>query len=141
MLETLRNYGRRIREHLKQNRRDLFVTLVLGALSTGLHAMDLYATLWWWDILTHFVSGMAVGAILYLVVTIRFERAEKATFASVLLLVLVMIGWETFEFWLGLSLPELPRPWPDDVYGNDTALDVVVSLLGTLTATEILERI
>jgi hypothetical protein len=108
---------------------------VLHFTSTGL---TLYARVWWWDLLTHALSGLGVAAIAYhlrplrvpsrAVPTIRLER-PLALFVAIPAVVLAVGAWfEVYErlftdFWIN---------WSHAYYMEDTLVDLVMDTVGAL---------
>jgi len=81
----------------------IFATLVLGELN------NYYNLYWWWDLLLHFSSSVAL-AILSFGIILRLLRNEKLKASAVListftLLIVIGIGgiWEIFEFTMDQS--------------------------------------
>ncbi len=93
---------------------------------------SLYWVLWWYDVVMHFLGGFWIGLIIY----ILFLYGEKENFSSrVNLLLAVIMGiflvgvmWEWFELEKGLASFET------EDYFVDTIIDLIVDLLGALSA-------
>lgn len=94
----------------------------------------LYWTLWWYDIILHFLGGVFLGL---LVLWLRFFSGYFGTPPfisgfSTLLLVLsaaffIGLGWEVFERMLG-------NTWSVEGYYLDTATDIVFDVTGALAS-------
>jgi VanZ family protein len=103
------------------------LTLSILAVSAILAAFHWYASLnflyWhyvWLDTLSHFLGGVLAGLM-----SIRFLRGVRlpSRFVFVFLLVLLVgVAWETFEFFIGS-----PR---EANYVFDTSVDIVMDMLG-----------
>jgi hypothetical protein len=98
--------------------------LHFGGLEWGL-----YARLWWWDLLTHLLSGVGVGGIL-LVGLRDVTPAEPPVAWPVLALGSIGAGFEVYEyvyrsFW---------HTWTLWTYTHDTVTDLLVGCLGGLLA-------
>lgn len=118
------------------------VTLWLAAAGL-LHCVGMlgpYDTVWWWDHLTHVVSGAFVAALAYAALLVLGRAGPGASLdwatvaaLTVLLTLLAGVFWELIEL-VARSLGE--RFGVDPVlvhYGwRDTALDLVFDLLGAL---------
>jgi hypothetical protein len=96
--------------------------------------LHLYWTLWWYDIILHFLGGAFIG---FLILWLRFSSGYfgaqlKSSETSLLFFVLIVtlaigIGWEVFERLLG-------NTWSIEGYYLDTALDIMFDLLGSISA-------
>lgn len=94
--------------------------LMLTYLHTEAMLHFLYWRYEWFDILMHFLGGLAIGVFLIgFFVTRQRTRLIGAFF-------LLMIAWELFEYVFGL-----PR---EANYALDTALDIVMDTLGGAVA-------
>jgi len=105
----------------------VFLIVALHAAAIFLH---LYWTLWWYDIIVHFLGGLFTGL---LVLWLRFFSGYFGAEAfpagqSVLLFALaatlvVGIGWEIFERIFG-------NTWSVEGYYMDTTLDIIFDFIG-----------
>ena len=107
----------------------LFV-LGWGALVSALHfgglAYHIYTRFWWWDLVTHSMSGAGVAAIFYL-----FRPAALRSPVGLLVVVPLFVlgvgaGFEVYEyffkdFWWG---------WSQSYYLRDTLIDLGMDALG-----------
>lgn len=105
-----------------------FVTL--GALFAVAHVIALQLALywyyWWFDVVMHFWGGILITLCLYALVV--FPRLYiRPTFPSVLLVLLIVtICWEVFEWSVGL--------WQPKAYLVDTFEDILLGSSGGLLA-------
>ncbi|MBI2618129.1 hypothetical protein HYW58_01620 [Candidatus Kaiserbacteria bacterium] len=117
-------------------RHPLFITwfslLVLIAL---LHAAALefffYWTYDWLDILVHFLGGMfiSLSALWFFFESgyVNLKKSVRNVFlASIGAIIIIGIGWEIFEVLAGIPM--------EDNYALDTAIDMVMDILGALVA-------
>ncbi len=104
---------------------------VWSAVVTALHfgglAYDVYTRIWWWDVLTHSLSGFGVAGVLFLVFPRTFRGARAPVVVAGVLLA-IGAGFEVYEylfkdFWWG---------WSMAYYAEDTAIDLVVDVAGGL---------
>lgn len=96
----------------------LLLSLALALLQQWAVADYLYWRYEWFDIIMHFLGGLAIAAILVALLT-KFRPAS-----FVLLLAVVFLGWEVFEYVFGI-----PR---ETNYLFDTSLDLLMDSLGAL---------
>lgn len=117
------------------SRRRLLSTLaVLVCVIAVMHIIAtlffLYWTLWWYDVILHFLGGIFSGL---LVLWLRFfsgyfgspsipPEGRVLCFAVVTTLC-IGVGWEVFERLLG-------HTWSIEGYWLDTSLDVILGLFG-----------
>ena len=101
---------------------------VIGYLQFISIERDLYWTIWWMDVLLHFLAGIFIA---YAVLLVNFsiygwrgiERGDlKKMFWTILL---VGIGWEIFEYVNKIIDPEN--------YWTDTFIDIAMDFLGALS--------
>ncbi len=99
----------------------------------------LYWKFWWFDIVMHFLGGLWVGlsALWFYSFSGFFEDVRKdkpfiflLSFLSVLV---VGLGWEVFEFLIEIDF--------SNNYISDTSLDLIMDILGGITASLIVLRI
>ncbi|WP_225317756.1 MULTISPECIES: hypothetical protein [Haloferax] len=98
---------------------------------SGLHfgglAYGIYTKIWWWDLLTHSLSGFGVAGVLFLVFPRTFD-GNRAPVVVAGIIFAIGAGFELYEylfkdFWYG---------WSAAYYAEDTATDLVVDVLGAL---------
>lgn len=99
-------------------------SLVVCALHFGGLAFDVYTAVWWWDLLTHSLSGFGVAAWLSSVRVSPFDASQVV----VLPLVVVGIGagFEVYEF----LFKDFYVEWTTAYYATDTAVDLVLDAVG-----------
>ncbi|WP_193788401.1 hypothetical protein [Haloferax mucosum] len=101
--------------------------VVVSALHFGGLAYNVYTSIWWWDLLTHTLSGFGVAGVLFLVFPRTFEGARAPLVIGGIVLA-IGAGFEVYEylfkdFWYG---------WSMAYYAEDTLIDLVVDVLGAL---------
>ena len=104
-------------------------SLVVCALHFGGLAYEVYTAIWWWDLLTHSLSGFGVAAWLAVV---RFTPVDAGQ-VVVLPLVVVAIGagFEVYEY----LFKDFYVEWTLQYYAIDTVDDLVVDGLGAAVFT------
>ena len=122
----------------------LSILAVLVCLIALLHftamAFYLYWTLWWYDIILHFLGGAFVGL---LALWLRYfsgyagiadsSRARSALYFVLCATLGIGIGWEVFERLLGLT-------YSVEGYVFDTSIDLLMDCLGSLVAFQLCKR-
>ena len=99
-------------------------SLVVCALHFGGLAYDIYTRIWWWDLLTHSLSGIGVAAWLCLVPVVPVDARRPA--AVVLVVLAIGAGFEVYEYLFKSFYVE----WTLAYYAADTVIDLVVDSLG-----------
>jgi len=109
---------------------------LLSALIAVLHYISLklflYWTIWWFDILMHFLGGFLISIFIIFVLYsyTNFESLKKhriLLFGLIIGLTLVVgLTWELWEIFVGFTntLKDL----------NDTIMDVVMDTIGSISA-------
>ena len=101
----------------------LLAALLLSLAVASIHYLAIDRFLYWhyvWlDVPVHFLGGLTIGTFL-VYLSPRFR--PRAYIAA---LVLVILGWEVFEYVFGT-----PK---DDNYLFDTAIDLLMGALGAIT--------
>jgi hypothetical protein len=106
----------------------VFATVVSTLHFAGLH-YRIYWDVWWWDLLTHYLSGLGVAALFPLLGVVD-ERPRLASGLFVVGgVVAIGAGFEVYErlfrtFW---------HEWTLAYYLEDTAVDIVVDAVGAAT--------
>jgi len=119
-----------------QVKKNLFIfNFVLIFLIATLHILAinffLYWKFWWFDILLHFLGGLWVGlSFLQFYFFSNLIKIKKKSnlfifIFSVLTVLFVGLGWEIFEFIIGVNFSEN--------YWSDTILDLIMDTVGALT--------
>jgi hypothetical protein len=101
------------------------------ALHFGSTALTLYARVWWWDLLTHSLSGLGVAAVVYHLRPLPLLPLDRplALFVAIPAVVLATGAWfEVYErlftdFWVN---------WSQAYYMRDTLVDLVMDWLGAV---------
>jgi len=99
----------------------LILALMISILQDIALAEFLYWKWWWFDIFMHFLGGMMIGGIGFII-----SDRLGVSFAATLLVTLIGIGigWEVFEWMFGLY----DGAWD----GVDTSIDLIMDTLGAL---------
>ena len=104
------------------------IIVVVGVLHNIAVAFYLYWTIWWFDIMMHFLAGFAGGLVMmWFFSPTSIFRAVGFILVSVLIIGVV---WETWEY-----LADLVQPinyWQDTIY--DLVSDMVGAALSCLYA-------
>jgi hypothetical protein len=104
-------------------------SLVVCALHFGGLAFEVYTAIWWWDLLTHSLSGFGVAAWLSVV---RFVPLDARQVLVVPLVVVVIgAGFEVYEY----LFKDFYVEWTFTYYVTDTVIDLVVDGLGAAAFT------
>jgi glycopeptide antibiotics resistance protein len=97
-----------------------FLPLGASALVLYLHLIGmehfLYWRFWWYDVLLHFLGGVAITSFLFI-----FTQSWKKALAG---LFLIAIGWEIFEYVLHIAVRA------GDDYTLDTIKDLIMDTIG-----------
>lgn len=111
------------------------VWVVLSVWSVGvcvLHfsglAYGYYTTFWWWDIMTHTLSGAGIGAWLYLLRPAAFSTQRRLFVFLVAVVVLLGAGFEIYEY----LFQGFYEPWSVKYYLRDTVQDMLCNLTGAV---------
>ncbi|WP_416840840.1 hypothetical protein [Haloferax sp. DFSO52] len=99
----------------------------VSALHFGGLAYDIYTKIWWWDLLTHSLSGFGVAGVLFVVFPRMFDGPRAPVVVAGVILA-IGAGFEVYEylfkdFWYG---------WSASYYAEDTLTDLVVDVVGAL---------
>jgi uncharacterized BrkB/YihY/UPF0761 family membrane protein len=110
----------------------LLLILIISVLHYIASALDLYFTIWWYDIPMHILGGM-FSAILSLWVYFfssffKNQKWDKKTILRVILIGTAFVGvsWEIYEFVLGLTANAFGS------YPFDTIKDILDDFIGAL---------
>lgn len=104
------------------------LALIIVLLDSLGQLLRLYWSVWWFDVLMHFLGGAWAGLLLLSLSRYapkplrRFLPAEKHWFYYLAILA-IGVGWEFYEVMVGLIVT--PEPYP-----IDTSIDIVMDLLG-----------
>ncbi len=99
----------------------------VSALHFGGLEYGIYTRIWWWDLLTHSLSGFGVAGVLFVVFPRVYDGARAPVVVATIILA-IGAGFEVYEylfkdFWYG---------WSAAYYAEDTATDLVVDVVGAL---------
>lgn len=112
----------------------LAVLVLLMALNTWLGIdKELYLSIWWWDILTHFLGGIWAG--LFAAWLFKLQKRKITVLQCAFFAVIIGAGWEYFEYAEGLAHEYFMPYWAD------TLKDLVVDTAGGVSAGFIAIRI
>lgn len=103
---------------------------VIGISDFFANSLYLYWTVWWFDMVMHFISGVCVGMAGVLFWQYIFEKNlsfSKAIKVGVISAFVIGIGWELFELYFEVT------SFSDGVlYITDTTSDVILDVCGGL---------
>ncbi|MEG1495154.1 MAG: hypothetical protein RR406_02525 [Bacilli bacterium] len=106
----------------------IFLAVILGSV------VNLYSTIWWWDILAHTISGILTSIVALLILK-RYNclHNKKALFV-IIFMVTFSLGiaslWEFFEF-AADNITGGDTQWVLTTGVDDTMIDMLVAFLGT----------
>ncbi|NCN11917.1 hypothetical protein GW937_01190 [Candidatus Kaiserbacteria bacterium] len=108
----------------------VIIFLIFAGLFALVHSMAMAASLywyfWWFDIFMHFWGGLLIGLGVHALSTLRFLRMNPTTKTVLMIILVIIVGWEVFERYAGLYDPM--------VYVIDTTQDLLLGLSGGLLA-------
>ena len=105
----------------------LYISLCLVVLLWGLNAVAsafyLYWTVWWYDVMMHFLGGVTLGCFaLYFM-----PKISKKTLIAAFSIVMIVSGaWEVFEYVTDISPAQEGAN-----YAADTTQDLVLDAVGS----------
>ena len=109
----------------------LIFILLAGVLGS---VIKLYATVYWYDSFTHFLSGV-LTAYLALIILARTKKYDKKNFFNVFFIILFALAvaafWEIFEF-TSDSLLGYDAQKVIETGVTDTMKDIICALLGSI---------
>jgi len=109
-----------------------FLVLVISILNKIGGDFFLYWKFWWYDIVMHFLGGVAIGfiALWYYYFSGYIKKInKKIPFIYLYTFIVVFsvgIGWEVFEFLLEVDF--------SNNYIPDTSLDLIMDILGSVSS-------
>ena len=112
---------KRLLKHLVSLMFFLFIANILAG------RFYLYYTVWWFDIMMHFLAGFWVG-LFFLYVFYDKKIFSKKSLAVILCVLVIGILWEVFELYVHNYIGKEPFNFPDIIY------DVFLDLLGAISA-------
>jgi len=99
---------------------------LLGIVHIIAETFYLYWTLWWFDNVSHFLGGLALGV--FIVWFLNPEKRSPGSFLTVLACLLALgVAWEIFEYINDLS-------YSIEGYALDTTTDLIMDALGATLA-------
>ena len=104
----------------------LAYSLVVCVLHFGGLEYQIYTAIWWWDLLTHSLSGFGVAAWLCFVRFTPFEPTHLV--ALPLAVVAIGAGFEVYEY----LFKDFYVEWTLAFYAVDTVLDLILDGVGAL---------
>ena len=124
--------------------KNTFALLVLvGVLDLMGIYLYLYWTVWWFDMVTHFLAGSVVGLATLLVwqkfSTFTEEKLSKIIWSAVIGGLLVGLLWEEFELYFDLTSFSDGMAYVTDTV-SDLILDTVGAFLGALYGIKIWKK-
>lgn len=91
-------------------------------------AYGYYTMFWWWDVMTHTLSGAGLGAWMYLLRPAAFRTQRRLFVALVAVVFLLGAGFEIYEY----LFREFYEPWSVRYYLQDTVQDMFCNLTGAV---------
>lgn len=108
----------------------LFFALVASCLTLVLHEtgllLSLYWQCWWFDLVVHFLGGLAIGFFAHYFL----QKKYHAVYAALA----VALCWELFE----VGIVQIPVAGAS--YFIDTILDVIIGMVGVFGARYVVHR-
>lgn len=109
---------------------------IVGVLQVVALKFFLYWTIWWFDIVMHFLGGFWIALIVlwfYKAFTRNEARSDHGYLLALLGVIVVGVAWEVFEVVAGLTDAE-------ENYAVDTIVDLIMDTVGALVAAYIVFR-
>ena len=105
-----------------------FLLVIIGASDFFANTLYLYWTVWWYDMLMHFISGVCVGMATVLV--IQYFSHEEIGFKELIKIGIIssfVVGilWEFFELYF-----EATTLADGVIYYRDTSSDLILDVCG-----------
>jgi hypothetical protein len=100
--------------------------VLCAALHFGGLAYGVYTRYWWWDLLTHTLSGFGVAGVAYVLRPSAFDSRRLAYLAVPAAVLAVGAGFEVYEY----LFKDFYVGWSRSYYATDTALDLALDALG-----------
>jgi len=110
---------------------------VVNAIATYFY---LYWTVWWFDNISHFLGGLAMGLFTFWIFRRGyplFQPLGWVRLVSVIIffVLIIGVGWEIFEYLFDLAEAQI-----GETYWQDTAYDIVADTLGAIVASIIIYK-
>ena len=112
------------------------VAVLIGVGQVVATEHSLYFTVWWSDIIMHFLGGFWIGLIaLWFYKAFKGENASSKQGYFIALAVTIVVGmlWELFEILMGVTLMQAN-------YEIDTVVDLIMDIVGAVVATHFVFR-
>lgn len=114
-----------IREKIKKTL--VFSVFLIGFLNFLAMKFYLFWTIFWFDMLMHFLGGFFIG-LLAIYLFVKNPKYKNMLFVSFLSIFIVGILWEVFELYFGMT----------DInstdYFSDTGMDFIMDFLGAFVS-------
>jgi hypothetical protein len=101
-------------------------SLVVCVLHFGGLEYEVYTAIWWWDILTHTLSGIGVAAWLCFLRFTPFDTSDVLTLSLAVLA--IGAGFEVYEY----LFKDFYVEWTLTYYAVDTVVDLVFDTAGAV---------
>ena len=111
----------------------LAVLTVITALFFAGFIWDLYETVWWWDIVLHFLGGLWIG--MWVIGLSRIQKIKLDYKIIISLVFAVGFAWEVFEYFLGIGGSAFMS------YRLDTAKDLLNDCLGAWASISVAKKL
>lgn len=107
------------------------ITISILAILLGLHLMGmanhLYVTYWFYDIILHFLAGIAVGISTICIAELcGIEFIKNRLWITLIIVLVAGISWELFELYFDIS----GYGYGTHAYNVDTVKDLIMDMLG-----------
>lgn len=116
---------------MQKNRKQLLhsllpLSILLSLLNFTALKFHLYWTTWWMDVINHFLGGVIITIIFFVICLFADADFNPKKYFPKLILFAIAIGvlWEVFEVYFGLTFVDRQGYW------QDTTLDMVMDMVG-----------
>jgi glycopeptide antibiotics resistance protein len=106
----------------------VFLTsITVSVLHIAALSQEYYWTLWWYDVMMHFLGGMVIASI-YVWLSKSFPKLNLGVSFWKMTLFIILVGfvWEAWEVFTGMT------GFREINYVSDTTYDFINDILGTL---------
>ena len=104
----------------------VWLFLLISAIFAAVHTLAIQASLYWYyswfDVVMHFWGGVLVALGVQALATLRIFPFRSNFITTILILIVLMLVWEVFEYAVGL--------YDEETYVFDTMKDIVVGFSG-----------
>lgn len=105
----------------------LLLSLIMGSI------LKFYYRIWWFDLFTHFISGIMTSIIAFILLQENKLITKKYKWFGFMFIIIFTIsiasGWEYFEFFCD-KLFKCDAQWVIETGVNDTMTDMLIATLG-----------